>query len=233
MGTEKEREKMTQSVEIKELAEALSMAQASMKPAEMNATNPYFKTKYADLGAIVAVAREPLAANGLSFTQLVSSPDGTISVETILMHKSGQWMSTIIALPLQDKGGRTMAQDAGAVLTYLKRYSLAAILGIYAEQDTDGNETKTDKKPEQKQAEHVDNGNVPTMDIKTAVAVMTSEREPRSYGSLTDEELDGRIIGLRKELAKKDISQEHRDDYQYKLSAAVTILNERAKAKRA
>lgn len=77
------------------------------------------------------------------------------------------------------------------------------------------------------------NGNPPTMDIKTAMAVMTSEKEPRSYGSLTDEELDGRIIGLRKELAKKDITQEHRDDYQYKLSAAVTILNERAKAKRA
>jgi hypothetical protein len=76
------------------------------------------------------------------------------------------------------------------------------------------------------------NGNTPAMDIKTAMAVMTREDKPRSYGSLTDEELDGRVIRLRKELAKKDISQEHRDDYQYKLSAAVTILNERAKAKK-
>jgi hypothetical protein len=72
---------------------------------------------------------------------------------------------------------------------------------------------------------------VPVMNIDTAMKVMTSEDEPRSYGSLTDKELEGCVIGLRKAIAKNSKTPEEMDDLKYKLSAAVTILNERAKAK--
>lgn len=218
---------MTQSIEIKELAEALSLAQSSMKPAEMNTLNPFFKTNYADLGSIIATAREPLAVNGLSFTQLVNSSPGYISVETILMHKSGQWLSTIIALPLQDKGSRTMAQDAGAVLTYLRRYSLAAILGIYAEQDTDGNDpTKADKKTEKKvEPVNTSTHSSAAMTLEFAENVVT--KDGKRYSDLTTEELSYHHNGCVEGLKNTKISAEKREDLEIKRDASEVILASR------
>lgn len=72
---------------------------------------------------------------------------------------------------------------------------------------------------------------IPTMSIETAMNVMTSETEPRTYGALTDDELKGRVIGIQKALRKNGKTQEEIDDLKYKLSAATTILNERAKGK--
>ena len=60
------------SEQINEIAQALSKAQAAMPPAKMNATNPFLKNRYADLGSVIEAARKPLADNGLSIAQLVS-----------------------------------------------------------------------------------------------------------------------------------------------------------------
>lgn len=130
---------MSQSETINELATALALAQAKMPPARFNATNPFLHNEYADLGAVIEASRAVLADNGLAVSQLVIGGDGSVGVETILMHKSGQWIASAISLPTGDEKGKSQAQVAGSIISYLRRYSLASMLGIYADKDDDGN----------------------------------------------------------------------------------------------
>jgi hypothetical protein len=139
---------MNKSESIKELASALALAQGEMKAAFMGSVNPYFKSKYASLGDVIDAAKPTLAKNGLSVSQLVTSEQGCIGVTTILMHKSGEWLSSNISLQLNDEKGRSLAKAAGSVITYLRRYALSAILGMYADEDTDGNEHDPKPKPQ-------------------------------------------------------------------------------------
>jgi len=141
---------MNKSETIKELAAALASAQAEMPAAKMTAENPFLKSKYADLGSVIEAARPVLGKHGLAFTQLVSSNESGLSVETVLMHKGGEWISETVTLSTGEERGKSAAQVAGSVITYLRRYSLAAILGMYADEDTDGNQPAP-KAPQPKQ----------------------------------------------------------------------------------
>jgi len=129
---------MNRSDTLGALAAALSAAQAELKPAAMNATNPFLKSKYADLGSVIDAARPVLAKHGLSYSQLTVGDGQTIGVETILMHSSGEWLASQISLPMMEERGKSAAQVAGSIITYLRRYALASALGIYADEDTDG-----------------------------------------------------------------------------------------------
>ena len=126
---------MNKSESLNELMTALSAFQADISNVAKSADNPFFKSKYADLSAIWNEIRPHLEKHGLSFVQFPSNADGMISVETIVGHKSGQWMSGTVSAPL---GGKKDAQATGSVITYLRRYSLASVAGL-AQEDDDGN----------------------------------------------------------------------------------------------
>lgn len=144
---------MNKSESIAALASALNKAQGEIKAAEMNAVNPFLKNKYADLGAIIEASRPALVKNGLSFSQLVGGDSNTISLESVLMHESGEWISQTVALPIGDEKGRSLAQNAGAIITYLRRYALSAMLGVYADEDVEGEHNKPKaEKPKTEQA---------------------------------------------------------------------------------
>ncbi len=86
---------MDKSDSIGALAAALAKAQGQMGAAKENAANPYFKTKYADLASIVEAIKEPLASNGLAYTQMTDIDEaGGVIVETALIHSSGEWISS-------------------------------------------------------------------------------------------------------------------------------------------
>ena len=121
---------MNTSEQIDELAGALAKAQGMMENAVMNRTNPHFKSKYADLAAIFDAARKPLSANGLAIVQTIG--DGVL--HTRLLHTSGQWIASEHPLPMSGK-----PQEIGSALTYARRYSLSALLGIAADEDDDAN----------------------------------------------------------------------------------------------
>lgn len=133
---------MNKSETVMILATALAKAQGEMKAAQMNATNPFLKNKYADLGAIIEAAKPTLAKYGLSVSQMPTSADDRIGVTTILLHESGEWLEDTITLPLGDERGKSLAQVAGSIITYLRRYSLASVIGMYADEDADGNTGK-------------------------------------------------------------------------------------------
>ncbi len=139
---------MYKSETIAKLAEALSQAQAEIKGAEMKAVNPFLHNKYADLGSVIEAARPALAKHGLSFTQLVGGNFESMTLDTMLMHSSGEYIGEIISLPVSEEKGRSLAQSAGAIITYLRRYSLSALLGIYADEDTDAQQKKSQQEEE-------------------------------------------------------------------------------------
>jgi hypothetical protein len=126
----------THSDKIDELAKALTAAQAKLKPAVKDAVNPHFRSKYADLGAVTDAARPVLAANGLCYAQTFGDSNGeTVTICTTLMHTSGQWIRSALTL----KPTKPDPQGIGSAITYGRRYGLAAILGIVADDDDDGN----------------------------------------------------------------------------------------------
>ena len=138
---------MNKSDSIKNIAVAMCKAQSEMGGAHKGANNPFFKSKYADLGAVIEVVKEPFANNGLSYVQFPINDGDKIGIETILMHESGEWLSGSFTV----KASKQDAQGAGSVITYCKRYSLQAVAGIPSEDD-DGNAASNNKpsKPEVK-----------------------------------------------------------------------------------
>ena len=122
------------SDDIGELATALAIAQGQIEDASKSSINPHFRSKYADLAAVRSVIREPLAANGLSIVQTPKTVQGGVDVTTLLLHKSGQWISSSLFMP----SGKMDAHGLGSAISYARRYSIMAILSLAAEDD-DGN----------------------------------------------------------------------------------------------
>lgn len=126
-----------QSATVGKIAEALCRAQAELPAAIKGCVNPHLKNRYADLNAIYEAAREALARHDLAVVQTMQPTDGTRAhVRTTLLHKSGEWIAGELVMPLDRQGG---AQGMGSAITYARRYSLSAIVGIVTEDDDDGN----------------------------------------------------------------------------------------------
>jgi len=122
---------MNKSESIASLAKALSKAQGEVENASKASVNPHFKSKYADLAEVLNTVRPVFASCGLSFVQMPSFLDSVVSVETMLVHESGEWISETASSPITKQD----AQGVGSAITYLRRYSLAAFAGIAQEDD--------------------------------------------------------------------------------------------------
>lgn len=119
---------------INELAAALSKAQGEITHATRDSTNPYFNSRYADLASVWEACRGPLSRNGLAIIQSPSFNVGHVTVETTILHSSGQWQSSELTMvPVKSD-----PQGIGSAITYIRRYSLAAVVGV-APDDDDGN----------------------------------------------------------------------------------------------
>jgi len=116
-----------QSSSLKNFAPAFAKAQAEYKAVEYNRENPYYKSQYADLYTILKAVRPALTKNGISFSQYTKITEtGPTVLHTRLIHSSGEWIETRARiLPTKND-----AQTYGSTLTYQRRYSAMAILGI-------------------------------------------------------------------------------------------------------
>lgn len=168
---------MNKSESIGALSKALSIAQSKIENASKNAANPHFKSKYADLAEVLNTMRPVFAECGLSFVQFPTFDSGVAHVETILMHESGEWLSSVSSAPVSKQD----AQGVGSATTYLRRYSLAAMAGI-AQEDDDANSAvgKSDNKAN---------------DVKDEMI----------YQALTDKHIDS-LVCIRESLATGDYS---------------------------
>jgi hypothetical protein len=136
---------MNKSESIANLAAALCKFQANIGKVKKEATNPFFKSKYASLANILDVIQKPLADAGLSFCQL---PDADC-LTTILMHDSGEWIEATYCMPVVKTND---PQAMGSAITYARRYALGAALGLNIDEDDDGEKAmarnaKVEEKP--------------------------------------------------------------------------------------
>jgi len=126
---------MLQSESIKELSTALAKAQGALKPAVKDSLNPHFKSKYADLASVWEACREPLSSNGLAIVQFPASFENNVmTLITRITHSSGEWLQQTMTCPVS----KPDAQGIGSSLSYMRRYVLSAVVGIYQDDD-DGN----------------------------------------------------------------------------------------------
>ena len=181
---------MNKSESIAGLAAALAKAQGAMKGAIKDSANPFFKSKYADLASVVEAIRAAFSANGLSYIQTVEpSEKDEVRVETTLLHASGEWISCgVLSLPVS----KVDAQGYGSALTYARRYSLSAAVGV-APEDDDGNAASAakPKKTMDCTAHLFALGAAPTLDdlqavFKTAYKMAQAENDTMAMATITN-----------------------------------------------
>lgn len=119
---------MNKSDSIAHLALALSKLQGEVTDAHKDKSA--YNYKYADLAGVLEIARPLCLKHELAVTQLCATNEGGVGVTTILMHSSGEWVESTFTMPIISVKGTNAAQSAGSVITYARRYALAAILGI-------------------------------------------------------------------------------------------------------
>ncbi len=123
---------MERSESITELTQALIKMQVLLKPAVRDKINPFLKSRYADLSGVWDACRVLLQEYKLAIVQVSGIDAKGCYLETILMHESGEWISSKYPLkPIKPDD----PQALGSALTYARRYTLAAILGIVTEDD--------------------------------------------------------------------------------------------------
>lgn len=164
-----------QSQDLKELAAAWAKAQAEYRPVEFNRENPYFKSSYADLDAILKAVRPALTKNGLSFTQQLRITDeGATVLHSILLHSSGQWMECRMRIvpPKND------AQAFGSTLSYAKRQCAMALLGVTPTSDKDDDDAEV--------------AMIDSRDIMAKGTALNTKYDPRDVvqDTITKEQLD-------------------------------------------
>ena len=136
---------MNRSETITEIAKALAKFQSEVSDPNKTKENAFLKSKYVTLDSLLQAVRPVLANNGLSFLQVPFTGTDVVSVTTMLLHESGEWLeSDPFTLPLMKKD----PQGVGSVVTYARRYSLSSILGVAWDEDDDAqsnNETELTK----------------------------------------------------------------------------------------
>lgn len=121
---------------MKELATAMAKAQSQIKTALKDSKNPHFKSSYADLTSVWDACREALTKNGFSVIQRTDfDANGEVWLETMLLHASGEHIASRYPL----RPAKQDPQGYGSAITYARRYCLAAIVGVVADEDDDGN----------------------------------------------------------------------------------------------
>jgi hypothetical protein len=133
---------MDHSTEISELVAALSIAQGKITGALKDSVNPFYKSKYSDLASCWDACREQLTHNGLAVVQGATADEHGVGITTMLTHKSGQWMRSTLRVMPKDAS----PQGIGSCITYLRRYSLCAMIGI-AQVDDDANAASAKEVP--------------------------------------------------------------------------------------
>lgn len=187
---------MNKSTEIKTLAMALHKAQGKIKAALKDSTNPHFRSKYADLSSVVEAVKAPLHSEGIVFLQGIEDAENGVAVETMLLHVSGEWISSTLKIPASKQD----AQGYGSAITYGRRYGLQSMCGVPAEDDDGNAATAT----------------APTKPLSVAGQEWEkmSDEEKKFLQELADEvkesiKKDGGLVGM-KYLEEQNLTQEEK-----------------------
>lgn len=168
---------MITSPSVTKIAAALLLAQKEIGGAKKGATNPFFKMKYSDLGSVMEACKDAFNNHGITILQPVSTSDGVTFVSTLLLHESGEFISSSMKVSCKNPDN---PQEMGSAITYAKRYSLQAIAFIPSEDD-DG---ETAAKPVRAVTEPIKTTSTPTSpsDLKCSTCL---KAVPEKVGSFS------------------------------------------------
>ena len=135
---------MKTSDTIRAIAPAFAKAQSSVANTVKTATNPHFKNKYVPLDDLIPVVKSALLAEGIAFLQGAEQSEGDVlHLTTRLIHTSGEWIESTLSM----KPSKADPQGIGSCITYARRYSLAAMVGVVSDEDDDANAASAPAKP--------------------------------------------------------------------------------------
>lgn len=149
---------MKHTEKISQIAAAMVAAQGEFPNVAKNANNPFYKSKYADIAAVIDALRPILAKHRIAFSQFPRFSDNMVHVNSVVLHESGEYISEELSTPIKDQ----TPQAVGSAVSYLRRYSLLSIFGLAAEDD-DANFASGKAKPQtaEKQATPHDQSSTP------------------------------------------------------------------------
>lgn len=140
---------MKHSESVKELAVALVKAQAAIQSVVKDKTGKIetksgakYEYNYSDLSSVIDAVKGPLNEAGITFIQCPSAEGKVVTVTTVFLHTSGEWLESSISMPV----GQDTAQAYGSAITYGKRYALQSMTGLPSADD-DGKEASKPAAP--------------------------------------------------------------------------------------
>lgn len=200
------------SENINEIMTALSKAQGKIQYASRDKSNPYFKSKYADLASIWEACRSSLSDHGLAVVQTIDHKECGMVLITMLGHSSGQWIRSEMPIIVAKNDPQTL----GSAITYYRRYSLAAIVGVAPDDDDDGEKAQTSYRNSNKD-EHKQKRAVSTIEVEGLKNIL-NECDP-SYQEYVNEYLN-------KTFNISDVNQITYDLYEKMKTSATKKRNE-------
>ncbi|WP_044639709.1 ERF family protein [Risungbinella massiliensis] len=216
---------MQTSEKIGNIAAALCQFQGTVSNPKKDSVNPHFRSKYADLDAIITAIRPALLETGLSFIQnQVRDEQGNIGVYTMILHKSGEFFQLDPVYVTLDK---KTAQGIGSALTYAKRYSLSMAFGIAADEDDDANsitpppnqpqrmQNKPQPQTKQKPAQQPKQEAQPTGSKPQGMANETQRKKIFALGNnlkLNNDEIKEIVLARTKKQSTKELTTKEASD---------------------
>jgi hypothetical protein len=181
------------------IAAALAKAHLEIDNPELDGTNPHYKSKFSTLAAVLNAVRKPLAKQGIALMQSVAIADQRVAVTTSMIHASGEWLRETMAFPVANNAN---IQQAGSLVTYIRRYSLIALCGIVGDphEDDDGDADRIERN-EQKPPARTPRTTRATFDPKkaqgAAPAPAPAEPAPAPTADNYPEDFDGPVKIVR------------------------------------
>lgn len=108
------------------LTAALVAAQARIEGAARDAKNAHLGNTYADLSSIWEACRGPLTENGFAVSSAIEETERGLLLRTTLRHTSGEWLASVFPIAADP----AKPQAIGSAITYGRRYTLAALVGV-------------------------------------------------------------------------------------------------------
>lgn len=169
------------SEERAEIFKAMHQFRMNVKQPKKTAENPFFKNKYVVLEGVVKAIDEAIKGTGLSYVQEATSGQSEVSVKTVILHESGQYIELE---PLSVPVTKEDAQAFGSARTYACRYALSTAFGITSEEDDDGNSASGDNAPKNYRNPKVASAKQKTM--MNALIKEVSTKNNMSIGEVTN-----------------------------------------------
>jgi len=203
---------------ISKIAAALVSFSGEVKSIAHDSENPHFKSQYTSLDHMIDETKPILAKHGLTVMQFPGGDGDRITVRTMVVHNSGEWIESE---PLILKPVKLDPQGAGSAITYARRYSYAAALSLSLGDDDDGNSVSQQpgSKPPQNQNRAASQSNQTQDNFNSVTSTLISQAQInychklKNEKGITDEDFTRMIEEISGKESLKDMTKKEASEF--------------------